>query len=322
MIIACPNCLTRFQLDANRLPTPRPSLRCSRCQHTFPGPWATAKPRRPRTTPELTDDNDTPSFSFEEDDDWQHDPTSTIPDTEQFSLDVEDTGTNRAPTPSPEPPVIIPGAPAAATPAPVDPSTMSWDDEEAAEPAVSKRPAEKGPMRISLRPVLILLVIVVAAYAVLARTLYANPEWADELVGRVPVVGVGLNNQLLNDQVDLIKVEGSYQRTKEGRTFFLITGQALNTSAVPLTQVQVVARLVDHNGAVLQEKPTFCGASVPVSVLRDLSLHAMEIIPHLKPSDRSVIHPGERSPFVIVFTDIATPIAEFTAEVVAAQRQA
>lgn len=177
-------------------------------------------------------------------------------------------------------------------------------------------------MRISLRPVLILLVIVVAMYAVLARTLYANPEWANELVRRVPVVGTGFNNQLLNDHVDLIKVEGSYQRTKEGRTFFLITGQALNTSAVPLTQVQVVARLMDHNGAVLQEKPTFCGSSVPVSVLRDLSLHAMEIIPHLKPSDRSVIHPGETSPFVIVFTDIATPITEFTAEVVAAQRQA
>jgi hypothetical protein len=79
---------------------------------------------------------------------------------------------------------------------------------------------------------------------------------------------------------------------------------------------------MDPKGTVLQEKPTFCGSSVPLTVLRDLSLHAMEIIPHLKPSDRSVIQPGERSPFVIVFTDITTPIAEFTTEVVAAQRQA
>lgn len=320
MIIACPNCLTRFQLDATRLPQPRPSLRCSRCQHTFPGPWAASKPKRPRTpAPAVDEDNDTPSFSFDEEEDWHAEPgAGTAGAEEQFSLDVEDLGTLPLRSEPPAPAVV-------ATPPPATPakSSLSWDDDEAEDdpPAVAPR-AEKGPMRISLRPVLILLAIIVATYAVLARTLYANPEWADAIVSRVPVVGAGLNNQLLNDQVDLIKVEGSYQRTKEGRTFFLITGQALNTSAVPLTQVQVVARLVDHNGTVLQEKPTFCGSSVPVSVLRDLSLHAMEIIPHLKPSDRSVIHPGERSPFVIVFTDIATPIAEFTAEVVAAQRQA
>lgn len=332
MIIACPNCLTRFQLDATRLPQPRPSLRCSRCQHTFPGPWTAApapppaKPRRTRAPgPEAGDDSDTPSFSFEEDEDWQTDPAPAIPEEEQqFSLDIEDTGTAPPPPAREAEPDLVIAPKGLVTPAKAaKPVSLSWDDAEDEDaPGIAAPRAEKGSMRISLRPVLILLVIVVAAYAVLARTLYANPEWADEIVRRVPVVGAGLNNQLLNDQVDLIKVEGSYQRTKEGRTFFLITGQALNTSAVPLTQVQVVARLVDHNGTVLQEKPTFCGSSVPVSVLRDLSLHAMEIIPHLKPSDRSVIHPGERSPFVLVFTDVATPIAEFTAEVVAAQRQA
>jgi predicted Zn finger-like uncharacterized protein len=332
VIIACPNCLTRFQLDATRLPQPRPSLRCSRCQHTFPGPWAASsatapsKPRRTRTPPpESVDDTDTPSFSFEEDEDWQADAGAELPEEDrQFSLDVEDMGFIAPPARAAEAPLSTAAVPPGTTPTKTaKAAALVWDDgEDDVESPTSGPAAEKGSMRISLRPVLILLVIVVGAYAVLARTLYANPKWADEIVRRVPVVGTGLNNQLLNDQVDLIKVEGSYQRTKEGRTFFLITGQALNTSAVPLTQVQVVARLVDHNGTVLQEKPTFCGSAVPVSVLRDLSLHAMEIIPHLKPSDHSVIHPGERSPFVIVFTDIATPIAEFTAEVVAAQRQA
>jgi predicted Zn finger-like uncharacterized protein len=323
MVIACPNCLTRFQLDATRLPTPRPQLRCSRCQHTFPGPWSTGRPRRTRNTgSDQSEESGTPSFSFGDDDDWQTDPAATFLETdEQFSLDVEDTGAAAPPRPNPEPASVSP--PVAPPTSTAQPPSLSWDDTEAEEeptPVVTP-PLEKGPMRISLRPVLILLVIVVAVYAVLARTLYANPDWANGLISRVPVVGAGLNNQLLNDQVDLLKIEGSYQRTKEGRTFFLVTGQALNTSAVSLTQVQVVARLMDHNGTVLQEKPTCCGSSVPVSVLRDLSLHAMEIIPHLKPSDRSVIHPGERSPFVIVFTDIPKPIAEFTAEVVAAQRQ-
>lgn len=38
MIIQCPYCATRFQLDDSRLAGPHPMLKCSRCRHIFPGP--------------------------------------------------------------------------------------------------------------------------------------------------------------------------------------------------------------------------------------------------------------------------------------------
>jgi len=303
-------------------------LKCSRCQHVFPGPWAAGKTRRPRSTPPApAHEVENPSFSFDEDDDWQQPEPPAEGKDDEFALDVEDEPDRPSPVPQP-PPAPQPVAPskdlASSRPATpkvaAEPVALSWDD--GAEETAAEEPAGRQPLRISLRPVLILLVLIVISYAVLARTLYANPEWAYGLIRRVPVFGDGLSSQLLNDQVDLIKVEGGYQRTKEGKVFFLISGQALNNAPVPLTQVQVVARLLDRNGTVLQEKPTFCGSSVPIAVLRDLSLQAMEIIPHLKPSDRSVIRPGETSPFVIVFTDVPGAISEFTTEVVAAQRQA
>jgi predicted Zn finger-like uncharacterized protein len=323
VIIACPNCLTRFRLDTERLPQPRPMLKCSRCRHVFPGPWAGGKTRRPRAAAaEPASEPETRSFLFDDDDDWHH-PGPSAPETreKEFALDVED-APGTPPLAAVRRPEIVPtrpAEPAAAPNPPVVAPEMSWSDNED-EPQVEV-PVEKQPFRISLRPVLILLVLVVASYAVLARTLYANPEWAYGLIRRVPVLGDGLKSQLFNDQVDLIKVEGGYQRTKEGKVFFLVKGEALNHAAVPLTRVQVVARLLDQNGNVLQEKPTFCGSSVPLAVLRDLSLDAMAIIPHLKPSDRMVIDPGQTSPFVIVFTDVSAPVAELTTEVIAAQGQ-
>jgi len=308
MIVACPNCLTRFRLDATRLPTPRPMLKCSRCQNIFPGPWASTKPRRgPTPPPDASHQEESLSFSFDQEDEWHDEPPPAprLPE-EQFSLDLEDsaTGDDMASSEKPTPPRV-----------PAEPAPMTWAEPEDEE--------EKGTVtpRISLRPIFIFLVLVVSTYAVLARTLYANSEWAEDLLRRAPLLGSTLGGQLLTDQVALIEVRGTYQRAKEGKNFLLITGQALNNAPVPLMQVQVHAKLLDGNGNVLDDKSAFCGNSVPASVLRDLSLHVVEIIPRLKPTNRFLIEPGEKSPFVIVFTDVAPRAAEFTAEVVAAQRQ-
>lgn len=242
---------------------------------------------------------------------------------QEFALDIEDAPV-RSPSPTPQRRAAVSAQQEVEGPArpsrPAPDPELSWNDGED-EPRIEV-PVERQPFRVSLRPVLILLVLVVASYGVLARTLYANPEWANGLMRRVPVLGEGLRSQLFNDQVDLINVEGGYQRTKDGKLFFLVTGQAVNHASVPLRQVQVVARLLDEEGNVLYEKPTFCGSSVPLGVLRDLSLDAMAIIPHLKPSGRMGIDPGETSPFVIVFTDVSAPVAQIATEVVAAQAQA
>ena len=45
-----------------------------------------------------------------------------------------------------------------------------------------------GGGSISLRPVFVFLFLVVGAYALLARALYADPEWTRQLVDRVPLM--------------------------------------------------------------------------------------------------------------------------------------
>ena len=308
MIVACPNCLTRFRLDATGLPVPRPMLKCSRCQHIFPGPWAPAKAGRTPASPASADrPEESLSFAFDRADE-RHDgplPAADLPE-EPFFIDLEYTAAHET-------------APAHDKPqrSPVrdEPPPLTWEEPEDREEEQVVTP------RVSLRPVFIFLALVVSAYAVLARTLYANPEWAEQLLRRVPLVGSAFGGQLLTDQVALVDVQGTYQRSKEGKNFLLITGQALNNAPVPLTQVQVQAKLLNENGTVLEDKSAFCGNSIPSRVLRDLSLHVVEIIPRLKPGTRFLIEPGEKSPFVVVFTDVPTDVAEFTAEVAAAQRQ-
>lgn len=58
MIIQCPYCATRFQLDDSRLAGPHPMLKCSRCRHIFPGPAqpgasAAAKPSATPPSPTM-----------------------------------------------------------------------------------------------------------------------------------------------------------------------------------------------------------------------------------------------------------------------------
>src|SRR5262249_16992374 len=38
MIVNCPYCSTRYEVDAARLASPNPMLKCSRCRHIFPAP--------------------------------------------------------------------------------------------------------------------------------------------------------------------------------------------------------------------------------------------------------------------------------------------
>ncbi|OFV86966.1 MAG: hypothetical protein A3J75_00370 [Acidobacteria bacterium RBG_16_68_9] len=307
MIVACPNCLTRFRLDPKRLPLPRPMLKCSRCQYVFDGPWGSTKTPREQTPPAPSPQEEPLSFSFDQDDEWSDEVIQPRRVTEeQFSLRLEEPAGSDKPT-RPKP---------ARQPAPHESGALSWE-----EPGDEK---EDAPMtaRVSLLPLFIFLVLVVSTYALLAGTLYTNPEWAERLLQRVPLFGSALGGQLLTDQVALVDVRGTYQRSKEGRNFLLITGQAVNNAPVPLMQVQVSAKLLDENGAVLDDKSAFCGAPISASVLRDLSLHVLERLPPLRPTNRFLIEPGERSPFVIVFTDVPPRVSTLTAEVAAAQRQA
>ena len=342
MIIQCPYCTTRYELDAARMTGPNPMFKCSRCRHIFPAPSAgqhpaaSETPGRAKPSPPSAENLRLP---FEETRGKKHadapagDVNVTHSD-EDFTLGTEEHPDDLTlPDEDAEP--EMPPAPPPATlthdeeadePHEMDVELSRDDDERAIEEEVPKRPRRpRTPPpreRSHMVPLFVFLALIVTGYGVLTSTLFTNPALSDKLVGRIPLIGTLGDERLLVRKVALSDVVGSYQRIKDGKDVFVITGRALNTAPVALQGVQIAGKLFDNAGAPLDQKVISCGNVISTKVLKDLTPQEVSILQKLSPPKKFVIEPGESSTFVIVFMDPPRQAVEFTTQVVAAQRQA
>ncbi len=339
MIIQCPYCATSYELDPARLSSKNPMLKCSRCRHVFAAPSGKKRPARapapaekpaPEAEPNLKLPCEAPRWKEEPESPPSNDLKISEPE-EDFTLGVEG-----------EPDALaIPEEPIEEAPAlniehsprededeePEEEATEDEapeiEDEEEEEEAEVRRPARRSPRRQSgtIIPVLVFLALVTTTYAALARALFASPALCDRVVGRMPLIGRLGDDRLLTRKVALSDIVGSYQRIKNGKDVFVITGKALNTAPVALHSVQVSGKLYGGNGQALDEKVIYCGNSISAKVLKDLTPNELSILQKVSPPKRFMIEPGESSTFVIVFMDPPRDAAEFSTQVVAAQHQ-
>jgi hypothetical protein len=157
------------------------------------------------------------------------------------------------------------------------------------------------------------LVLVTLAYAVLSGWLLADPARARQWLGRVPLVGARLaESEVPAAAVQLAHVTGAYQRVRGDHLVFVVSGTAMNASAVPVRGIQVQAFV---EGAETQRQTVFCGAG-PRDI-RDLSLREIALLQTIEPPRDWALRPGDETAFVVVFTDPPAAPREFGAEVVA-----
>lgn len=168
---------------------------------------------------------------------------------------------------------------------------------------------------------MIFLAAVLASYGMLTRALFTSPQLCDRLLSRVPLIGSLGDERLLTRKVALSEITGSYQRIKEGKEVFVITGKALNTAPMALHGVQIAGKLFNREGHELDQKVIFCGNVISTKVLKDLTPREVSILQKLSPPKRFTIEPGESSTFVIVFMDPPREAVEFSTQVATAQRQ-
>jgi predicted Zn finger-like uncharacterized protein len=327
MIVQCPYCARSYQLDPARLSGKNPMLKCSRCKHVFAAPTSKKRGLAPprRATP-AADENlklpfDEPAWKDEAEPDPS--PEFNIAEPEEgFTLGVDENPDKLA----------LPEIPAEKGAPVVTPRAMARHQEEVperreeseVEPELDEEETAPTPRRgrsSTVAPILIFLAIVATGYGFLARALFASPTLCDKLVGRLPLIGRLGSDRLLTRKVALSDVLGSYQRIKDGKEVFVITGKALNTAPVALGSVQIAGKLYDTGGQALDEKVIYCGNVISAKVLKDLTQRELSILQKLNPPKRFMIEPGGSSTFVIVFMDPPRAAAEFSAQVVAAQHQ-
>jgi predicted Zn finger-like uncharacterized protein len=339
VIIQCPYCATRYELDAARMSGPHPMFKCSRCRHIFPAPSAEQRPPTPAAVPRdatsrpASEENLKLPFESTHEKEPAESAAGdlTVPETdEDFTL-----GTEEHPVELTLPDDVEPEMPPVHSPAlardvaPNEPtaSDVELNREEATgvEAETPKRVPRSRTSRPRERshvvPLFVFLGLVVTGYGVLTSALFANPALSDKLVGRIPLIGTLGDERLLVRKVALSDVVSSYQRIKDGKDVFVITGKALNTAPVALQGVQIAGKLFDNSGAPVDQKVISCGNVISTKVLKDLTPQEVSILQKLNPPKKFVIEPGESSTFVIVFMDPPRQAVEFTTQVVAAQRQ-
>jgi len=339
VIVQCPYCATRFQLDDARVKGTSPRLRCSRCRQIFAAPSGKAAARKPTPPPRLSPADAPPqslSLPFEESS-WKDEPEAPAAgDFSDAAADEEFTlGTGQPPKEFDLPPPDEPAEATAGAAAASDEALAEADLEEADadEPDGDVEDADEMTRRADtgvqsergkLIVIAIFLAIVVAGYAGFAAALIASPALGERVIGaitqRLPLLGGFGNERLLTRKVALTDIAASYQRIKEDTEVFMITGRAINTSPVALHSVQILGRLYDAAGQELERKTIYCGNAISTKVLKDLSPREVSVLQTLNPPSRFQIEPGQSATFVIVFMKPPPAAAEFSAQVVSAQR--
>ena len=325
-------------------------LKCSRCRHIFPAPNtkpAAASAKSPPRARPVRPSDQTLTLPFD-DGNWKEgaDPRRAaefdISEPEEaFTLGADDAAPALLVSePDDE---FAPSHPQPRATSPLDADEMDLtrpeDDMDAAPAAVTEdddaptrrrttprpRPPRAGTAGAGgtnyLRPLFVFLAVMVAVYGFIARTLLANPPLTDRLVGQLPIVGTLGDERLLVRKLALSEVTGTYQRIRDGKTVFVISGRVFNTAPVPLHGVQIAGKLMDSDGAVIDQKVISCGNVISARVLKDLTPQEVSILQKLSPPQHFTIGPGEVSTFVIVFMDPPAHAVEFVAQAVAARRQ-
>jgi predicted Zn finger-like uncharacterized protein len=318
VIVECPYCSTRYQLDPARLTGGSPRLKCSRCHRVFPAPSAkTQAPKPPPATkPREAGDHETLELPFDEPawKDGEEAPAAFVIDEPEPGFTIGDEA---------EADDTAPATVTAAEP-PRRRRSGSFDIEDEEGDDNGRTPDPKGPTRerAMVWAILIFLGLSLGAYGTLTQVLFANPALCDQLLRRLPLIGSAGGERLFTRKLALSDVVGSYQRIKDGKEVFVITGKALNTAPVPLQNVQIAGKLFNSKGAQLDQKVISCGNVISTRVLKDLTPRELSILQRLSPPKGFSIEPGGSSTFVIVFMDPPRDATEFSTQVVAAQRQA
>jgi predicted Zn finger-like uncharacterized protein len=315
MIIECPYCETRFRLDVGALGDRRPSLRCSHCSRTF------NLPPLGDGEEDLTYDDD---FDVHQEDDVAQAPPNR-PAQAQLTFPVRDRADE------PEQPSLFGGSDRESfddddgDDYSIDVSSPSQRDEDSYRDEDDENdddPEEEVGQALPVKSLMFFLGLVVAGYGMLAWTLRTDPDWARNLMKQVPIVGSEINATRLGREIVLENLHGRYERTKEGKLVFLVTGNARNQHAEPVRGIRIELELHDADGAAVSKQSTTCGSAMRTDLVRDLTSEQVQILRGwgTRPPEEATVDPGDSCPIVGIFVDIPDTVTKFSGQVVQARK--
>ena len=151
----------------------------------------------------------------------------------------------------------------------------------------------------------------VAGFAALALVVRSSPERAAGWLSHLPLAGRQFaTDRNLTSKIELRNVQGKYQRLRNARRVFVISGDARNNSPVTVDRIEVAGALYGLGGGELDQKVVTTGNR---TTLTDLSEAEIVLLQRLDPA--IALAPGPTTPFLIVFLEPPRELREFSSRV-------
>ena len=153
--------------------------------------------------------------------------------------------------------------------------------------------------------------VAVSGFAALALVVRVAPEQTSAWLSKLPFAGAGFaHDRNLTTKVELKNVQGRFQRLRNARRVFVISGDARNNSPMTIERIEVAGALYGLGGGELDQKVVTTGNR---TTLTDLSEAEIALLQRLDPA--IALAPGETTPFLIVFLEPPRELREFSSRV-------
>lgn len=338
MIIACPNCKTKYNLPDSKIPAGGAKVKCSKCAHVF-------KAAPPSVEPE------------DQALDLLESPTAKAPQgSSQAFEEAFDEAVSQAPKPAPKPrpkPAPKPAPePEPEEEEPVEeeapeeesfeeqaPAQEEFQEEEEAQEEEAQdegpsmggsldfggKPAKekkgKKPLVVVLLLLVLVLVLVYGAYALQGLLPFKLPALPFSLPGIKTTATAEKAAESPANRVKKIALRNVRQYVvlnEKAGPVFVIEGKAVNTFDAPKERIRVEGALYDEHGNVLASKQILCGNTLShlqlqVQTEEEINTGLASEVGVL--SNNTFLKPGMDTPFMVVFFNPPKNVKEFGVKV-------
>jgi predicted Zn finger-like uncharacterized protein len=194
-----------------------------------------------------------------------------------------------------------------------DDDDFDLDEEPTAEPTAGTRLRVEDTLRApaGFGTIMQAMGTIVAGFVALALMIRVAPERSSVWLSKVPLAGASFaHDRNLASKIQLTNVHGGFQRLRNARRVFVISGDARNNSPMTIERIEVAGALYGLGGGELDQKVVTTGNR---TTLTDLSDAEIVLLQRLDPA--LALAPGETTPFLIVFLEPPRELREFSSRV-------
>jgi len=286
MIVECPRCETKYNLDESKISPEGSSVRCSRCKHVF-----TAAPPQEESVVAEPEAEETEPAAEEMEEAPVEEGLSEEPFVEEQEVSEE-----------------VPGE--------VPEQGEEFDEEDLGFDLDVK---PKKASRVSL--LIFILALAALAAGGYYLFLYFKPQITgqSEQLKKDAISQRELSTSELGVYVPLINVRQYTEENEKIGALLVIEGQAVNGFDTVKELIMLEAQLIDSQGNVLESRQFLCGNTVNLFELQVLSREELESALNARVNVlkyNTNLQPGDEVPFMVVFYNPPEEVEEFVVKVI------